>query len=573
MADVSRLNVQIDGDESGLVAAANRSEAALNDLGNAASRSGGRITAAGQQAKAFGGQARLAGGHTANLAAQFNDIGLMLASGQSPLMLAMQQGTQVNQVLAQMGTNGVSRVQALQTAFLSVISPANLVTFAVIAGGAALAQYGISALGATRETRNLEDTLEDLQEAASAMSRAADILSRSVDDLREEYGDLTDQVIELARAQLQLGQAEAAVLLRRQAREVRDLADAYGVLNDETGRNLAIGALVDQTEALRQLRQDFDLTGEAAQTVSDAFSELLNAQTIDEQANAFGRVAEAMTGAGVELAEWPEDLREAYRTSLQFREVLIEIETSANRAGEALKASFEPFTQALGDPKAGGGLDQYQARLEALQEALMTEEEAEMASYQRRQELLEYALEKQLLTQQQYQDMMRQVSEQHADSMERIEAKQHDAIAAQARGSFNELANALRQHNDDLFRIAKIAGAAEALINAWRAYAQTLADPSLPFFAKFAAAASVLAAGLNAVSAIKGASGSGGGAHGGYSGGGRNAGGANNLQVGGEVSRNVTVALEGEIFTRDMVKTFINKINEAVEDGAQIRVV
>jgi hypothetical protein len=67
-----------------------------------------------------------------------------------------------------------------------------------------------------------------------------------------------------------------------------------------------------------------------------------------------------------------------------------------------------------------------------------------------------------------------------------------------------DMASALQGGNERMARIARVFGAGEALVNAWRAYSQVLADPTLPFFAKIPAALSVLSAGLGAVQAIKG---------------------------------------------------------------------
>ena len=87
----------------------------------AAALTGAQITV-GRAANVAGAQIKSATGHTANLGAQFNDIGVMLAAGQSPLMLAMQQGTQINQVMAQMG-GGKTALRGLGAAFLGIINP------------------------------------------------------------------------------------------------------------------------------------------------------------------------------------------------------------------------------------------------------------------------------------------------------------------------------------------------------------------------------------------------------------------------------------------------------------------
>ena len=78
-------------------------------------------------------------------------------------------------------------------------------------------------------------------------------------------------------------------------------------------------------------------------------------------------------------------------------------------------------------------------------------------------------------------------------------------------GYFQNLASLTGSSNNKMMAALKAFGAAEALINAWRSFNQVLADPTLPWYAKVAAAGQVLAAGIGAVNAIQGATSGGGG--------------------------------------------------------------
>ena len=111
-------------------------------------------------AREMAGANRLAAGRLGNLPAQFNDIGVMLAAGQNPLQLALQQGTQITQVIGPLGAAGA--VRALGTAFLSLINPVSLITLGVIAGGAALAQWAFSA-------GEVDETVDDLAKSLEAL--------------------------------------------------------------------------------------------------------------------------------------------------------------------------------------------------------------------------------------------------------------------------------------------------------------------------------------------------------------------------------------------------------------------
>ncbi|GIT85402.1 phage tail length tape measure family protein [Roseobacter sp. OBYS 0001] len=114
------------------------------------------------EAKKFTSANRMAAGSLGNLTAQFNDIGVMLAAGQNPLQLALQQGTQITQVIGPMGAGGA--VKALGSAFMGMINPVSLATIGIIAGGAALFQYAQSALSAEDNSQKFADALAEIEE-------------------------------------------------------------------------------------------------------------------------------------------------------------------------------------------------------------------------------------------------------------------------------------------------------------------------------------------------------------------------------------------------------------------------
>lgn len=76
---------------------------------------------------------------------------------------------------------------------------------------------------------------------------------------------------------------------------------------------------------------------------------------------------------------------------------------------------------------------------------------------------------------------------------------------------FGNLASLTGSNNDKLLGMQKSFAAAQALIDAWGAHNKVLNDPSLPWWARIASAATVLASGIGAVNAIRSVSKSGGG--------------------------------------------------------------
>lgn len=137
----------------------------------------------------------------------------------------------------------------------------------------------------------------------------------------------------------------------------------------------------------------------------------------------------------------------------------------------------------------------------------MTEEQIEAESYLKRQEMLKQALDQRLLTQMEYASLMEDAHRAHQEAMAEMDVWRYGDGQQKAAAFMGVLADTFQSGNERMQKMGRVFGAAEALINAWRAYSQTLADPSLPFLAKFAAAASVLSAGMRAVSAIKSGSG------------------------------------------------------------------
>jgi lambda family phage tail tape measure protein len=115
--------------------AANAHVTALNAEAAAAMRASGAMKAHATAVSASGRQLVGANANVANLAAQFQDIGVSAAMSMNPLQIALQQGTQIGAVLGPMGAAGA--LKSLGAAFLSIISPVSLVTIGLVAAVAA----------------------------------------------------------------------------------------------------------------------------------------------------------------------------------------------------------------------------------------------------------------------------------------------------------------------------------------------------------------------------------------------------------------------------------------------------
>lgn len=143
---------------------------------------GAQTTAAGA-AGATARANRLAAGSVGNLIAQFNDIGVMTAAGQDPLMMMIQQGSQITQVIGPLGAAGA--VKALGAAFVGMLNPVSLVTLAVIAFGATAAQWLI---GADEKAVSLGDRFTELSAALKSVDLAGKRAGQSVAAMIAEFG-------------------------------------------------------------------------------------------------------------------------------------------------------------------------------------------------------------------------------------------------------------------------------------------------------------------------------------------------------------------------------------------------
>jgi hypothetical protein len=326
----------------GLGAAASRAEVNVRGLASAEA-------VATAQAQRLNQTHRLAGGGVANLTAQFNDIGVMLAAGQNPLQLAIQQGTQITQVIGPLGAAGAAR--ALTSAFVGMINPVSLITIGSIAAGAALLQW---VTGAGEKVPTLEEAVDDLGRAVDAYAKSGERALMSTAALREEFGGAAES----ARAMMQdISEAD-----RRRAE--RAVGAALEAVSNELQINIQRPDMGDQD----RLGDVFDLSiwSRAARkeinTVLNAFAKLDKAATLDAQLQAatelaakFKRAAEASGDISVSedtvlgaLHDQISAMQRLIAKKEQFekRRTVAAIQQFVDPYAKALGEGFDRFTQA-----------------------------------------------------------------------------------------------------------------------------------------------------------------------------------------------------------------------------------
>jgi len=265
-----------------------RGKAFATNLNTAVARGGRGFDQMGRSVNAVRGQ-------TANLAAQFQDIAVQLQSGTSPFTVALQQGTQINQVLGPLGVRGA--VGALGGAFMSLINPISLLTIGTIALGGAAVQY-------------FSSVLEDGEQSNATVKKQADLIRQVAAEWGDAVPALRAYVDELDRAE-SVGNRNAVVqqrvtqLFADFRAQLPDLgagiADLLGLLESYGGQEANITALRDAFDTLSTKIKDGKATADDMARVQSLLADILNAtgipaaqdmaDTVNGLADAFARAA------------------------------------------------------------------------------------------------------------------------------------------------------------------------------------------------------------------------------------------------------------------------------------------
>lgn len=182
---------------------------------------------------------------TANLAAQFQDIAVQLQGGQSPFTIALQQGTQIAQVLGRGGAGGT--LELLKAGFASLLSPVSLATVGIIALGGAAVSYGMKAIGAVDD---LDDKLKVHEALIKGLKDAYGEAGKGVDTSVHEAVGVLETLNKLNSESLQKDLKALSQSIITSASTFETLGDAAGITIESTAKKFdAFRAPID---ALRE---------------------------------------------------------------------------------------------------------------------------------------------------------------------------------------------------------------------------------------------------------------------------------------------------------------------------------
>ncbi|WP_164860764.1 phage tail length tape measure family protein [Parasedimentitalea marina] len=171
-----------------------------------------------REAMTMGNSQRAAAGQVGNLTAQFNDIGVMMAAGQNPLQLAIQQGTQISQVIGPMGAAGA--VKSLKAGFLGMISPISIITIGSIAAAAAMSNW---LTGADEDAETLEEAIQSVGDAIDAFAEKSRSARQSTADMLAEFGTASPALRLVLADMAALAKFDASQQMDATATSVRNL--------------------------------------------------------------------------------------------------------------------------------------------------------------------------------------------------------------------------------------------------------------------------------------------------------------------------------------------------------------
>lgn len=329
------------------IVAQDRTRAAFNAANNNADAFAKKGAAAARDASKG---LDLARGSVANLAAQFSDIGVQLSGGQSPLLIALQQGSQIGQVLGPLGAAGAA--QALGSAFMSMLSPVNLLTIGVIAlGGAAFTYLSDLVSGSEDAEETLERQRDLIEQVVSRWGDAVPALQEYVAAL--EQADRISQIVDANNA----AASDQWTGLRSQASDLNvEFADLLSMLQSAGAETDSISALQSAFNDLSDGISDGTATAEDAEAVQSALFALFQQTGIPAVEALMGRfagLAEQIANASSAAAKF--NLTGAYPSQGAYANVERSADGRIQGSGASMLPGGEiPVPESRGTPELSG---------------------------------------------------------------------------------------------------------------------------------------------------------------------------------------------------------------------------
>lgn len=320
--------------------------------------------------------------NTANVAAQFQDIGVTAAMGMSPLQIALQQGTQLSAVLGGQGLTGV--VKTLGGAFAAILSPVSLLTIGAVALSAvALQAFGSMFKGAESASDALETHNEWLDKTLAGYDKVRDaaeeaLLSALKLPEASATSDLGAQRADAANSAV--AAMTRAMELRKEFEGYASYAEAFNVPADVTASLQSVNDIISEITADGALsRQELDrmhaaltelgnstadqniksISAEALVLVDAARQAVAQVDSLDAALRSIPRDIQIKISMGVEYGSALGDLQGLYQDP---RSRFDQMREQAKNAADQAQATAVSYGQAVG---AGAEFERVMASIDA----------------------------------------------------------------------------------------------------------------------------------------------------------------------------------------------------------------
>lgn len=489
----------------------------------------------------------------------------MAGAGQNSRMFAMQ----LSQVAQQTSATG-NFVQALAIQLPDMALGFGAVGIAAgVVAGAVLPLLAGALMSTSGESEALKESLDALSDATEAYSTALQNTQIPSDELIARYGTLSVAARDFAAALLEIEQVNAFEGLSSTIEELtgpllalrdfnEDLTDNWFRLGRELGitkeqaDNLAgsLSLLARAEGPAAQADAAQRLAARLLQAAGSYQNMSAEARAVYDSTVQIGNEAAEIVGTTENAADaatrLERNMADAYGLYAATRNMASDLANETERAAAAafalaqqqIAASGDVYSGRGGDPRTsnqqgygefsysgpaldqnnnvipgrngggGGGTDQYAADLEALVGSLETERQILEEWYAESEALLMDRRAIEILGTQEHKEAMLELEAEYQRRLLEIDQQSGNSRLALAQGIFGGIADLASAMGAKGEKAARAFGAAEALINVYRAQAQVLGDPKLSFFQKIPAMLAVGAAGMRVVSALRSGGGS-----------------------------------------------------------------
>jgi hypothetical protein len=326
-------------------------------------------------------------------------------------------------------------------------------------------------------------------------------------ELLPVLNQLTDQFVDTAKG---------STLLKDTAQQTADalrvlltggtlIFTVFKRIGEGLGALLASAAAVirgDLSEAIETLKLRQQDLAEQNQAVATAILDIW-----DKTARAAENASERTAKAAAPMVQSIEQVNKARKEALR----LVKEQEKAEQAFADLMAKAAMKRQEMQEAAEARATEAHeletelrQRNIDAVVESLLTEEERELESYERRAEMIQDAYDRMLISQEEAQGIAEKLAAQHEKRMADIKKRnltdieKFNAMSWQKQtqtilGELVNLTAGVAQHSKSMFDLNKAAGIANAIINAYIGISKTLATYPFPFNIALAAAHAVVA--------------------------------------------------------------------------------